>query len=118
LDLVRVTLFSLSESRLLEECLEFRDREQISPPAKEGRRLKPQGSQKLFELRSDLKKEVEGIANREGHSVAQICEAFLLAGSDAYNKQGGKFVKASTRSTPSPSLQLIDVASRWFEPSQ
>ena len=25
---------------LLEECLEFRDREQISPPAKDGRRRK------------------------------------------------------------------------------
>ncbi len=46
-----------------------------------------------FRVRSDLKKDVEGIANREGHSVAQICEAFLLAGSDAYKKQGSKFVK-------------------------
>ena len=46
-----------------------------------------------FRVRSDLKKDVEGIAKREGHSVAQICEAFLLAGSDAYNKQGSKFVK-------------------------
>jgi hypothetical protein len=36
---------------------------------------------------------VEGIASREGHNVAQICEAFLLAGSDAYKKQGSKFVK-------------------------
>jgi hypothetical protein len=44
-------------------------------------------------VRSDLKKEVEGIAKGEGHSVAQICEAFLLAGADAYKKQGGKFVK-------------------------
>jgi len=44
-------------------------------------------------VRSELKKEVEGIANREGHSVAQIWEAFLLAGSDAYKKKGGKFVK-------------------------
>jgi hypothetical protein len=33
-----------------------------------------------------------GIANREGHSAARICEAFLFAGSDAYKKQGGKFV--------------------------
>ena len=46
-----------------------------------------------FRVRSDLKKDVEGIANREGHSVAQICEAFLLAGSEAYKKQGSKFVK-------------------------
>ena len=29
----------------------------------------------------------------KGSSVAQICEAFLLAGSDAYKKQGGKFAK-------------------------
>jgi len=40
-----------------------------------------------------MKREVEGIANREGQGGAQICEAFLLAGSDAYKKQGGKFVK-------------------------
>ena len=46
-----------------------------------------------FRIRSGLKKEVEGIANREGHSVAQICEAFLLAGSEAYKKQGSKFVQ-------------------------
>jgi hypothetical protein len=46
-----------------------------------------------FRVRSDLKKNIEEIANREGYSVAQICEAFLLAGSDAYNKQGSKYVK-------------------------
>jgi hypothetical protein len=46
-----------------------------------------------FRVRSGLKKDIEGIANREGHSVGQICEAFLLAGSDAYKKQGDKFVK-------------------------
>lgn len=46
-----------------------------------------------FRIRSDLKKDVEGIANREGHSVAQICEAFLLAGSEAYKKQGSRFVE-------------------------
>jgi len=46
-----------------------------------------------FRVRSNLKKDVEEIANREGHSVAQICEAFLLAGSEAYKKQGGSFVK-------------------------
>ena len=45
--------------------------------------------------------------NREGHSVAQICEAFLLAGSDAYKKQGGKFLKRALGS--SPSLPLIDL---------
>ena len=46
-----------------------------------------------FRVRSGLKRDVEEIANREGHSVAQICEAFLLAGSEAYKKQGRKFVQ-------------------------
>ncbi len=46
-----------------------------------------------FRVRSSLKKDVEGIADREGHSVAQICEAFLLVGAEAYEKQGSKFVK-------------------------
>jgi hypothetical protein len=46
-----------------------------------------------FRVRSDLKKDVEEIAKHEGHSVAQICEAFLLAGCDAYKKQGNKSVK-------------------------
>jgi hypothetical protein len=41
---------------------------------------------------SNLKKEVEQIATREGQSVARICEAFLLAGSDRYKKQGSKFL--------------------------
>lgn len=45
-----------------------------------------------FRVRSDLKKGVEEIAKREGHSVAQICEAFLLAGSEAYKKQGSRSV--------------------------
>jgi hypothetical protein len=30
-----------------------------------------------------LKKELERIAAREGQSVARICKAFILAGSDA-----------------------------------
>jgi hypothetical protein len=46
-----------------------------------------------FRVRSDLKKDIEEIANRERHSVAKICEAFLLAGSDAYKKQGTRVVK-------------------------
>ena len=37
--------------------------------------------------------ELEGIANREGHSVAPICEAFLLVGSAAYKKEGGKYLR-------------------------
>ena len=46
-----------------------------------------------FRVRATLKKDLEGVARREGLSVAQICEAFLLAGSETYKKQGSKFVQ-------------------------
>ena len=46
-----------------------------------------------FRAPSELKKQVEAIAEREGQSVARICEAFLMAGSDAYRKQGGRFLQ-------------------------
>lgn len=46
-----------------------------------------------FRVSSHLKKDVEGIAEREGQSVARICEAFLLAGSETYRKQGTKFLQ-------------------------
>jgi hypothetical protein len=46
-----------------------------------------------FRVNSILKKDVEAVATREGVSVARICEAFLLAGSDAYKKQGTKFLQ-------------------------
>jgi hypothetical protein len=39
-------------------------------------------------IRSDLKRELETIAAREGRSVAQVCEAFLKAGSESYKKKG------------------------------
>jgi hypothetical protein len=44
-------------------------------------------------IRSDLKKELESIAAREGRSVAQVCEAFLKAGSESYKKKGSRFVQ-------------------------
>lgn len=46
-----------------------------------------------FRVNSDLKKEVEAIATREGQSVARICEAFIIAGSDAYKRQGTKSLR-------------------------
>jgi hypothetical protein len=42
---------------------------------------------------SDLKRRMEGFAASEGRSVAQICEAFLMAGSEVYKKQGAKFLQ-------------------------
>lgn len=44
-------------------------------------------------VNSTLKRSVEAIATREGQSVARICEAFIIAGSDAYRKQGKKFLQ-------------------------
>jgi len=46
-----------------------------------------------FRVRSDLKKQLETIAAQEGQSVARICEAFLLAGTDVYKKEGSKFLQ-------------------------
>jgi hypothetical protein len=46
-----------------------------------------------FRVNSDLKKEIEAIAVREGQSAARICEAFLLVGTDAYKKRGGKLLQ-------------------------
>jgi hypothetical protein len=44
-------------------------------------------------IRSDLKKEFETIAARQGRSAAQICEAFWKAGSDNYRKKGSGFLQ-------------------------
>ena len=50
-------------------------------------------SRLTLRIQSGLKKNLQEIADREGHSVALICEAFLLAGSEAYKKQGTKLVQ-------------------------
>jgi len=46
-----------------------------------------------FRVRSDLKKQLETIAAEESQSVARICEAFLLAGTDLYKKEGARFLQ-------------------------
>ena len=46
-----------------------------------------------FRVQSGLKKNLEVIAAREGRSVAQICEAFLKAGSEGYKKKGPKYLQ-------------------------
>jgi hypothetical protein len=46
-----------------------------------------------FRVQSALKKDLEGIAAREGRSVAQVCEAFLKAGSETYKKKGFGFLQ-------------------------
>lgn len=46
-----------------------------------------------FRISSELKKDLEAIAAREGRSVAQICDAFLKVGSETYMKKGPKFLQ-------------------------
>jgi hypothetical protein len=58
-----------------------------------------------FRVRSDLKKELETIADSEGQSVARICEAFLLAGTDAYRKDGTKLLQRMTGRLSTKSLE-------------
>jgi hypothetical protein len=46
-----------------------------------------------FRVHSSLKKDLEAIADREGRSVAQVCDAFLKASSEIYMKKGPKFLQ-------------------------
>ena len=56
------------------------------PPMKKDMRF-------TFRIGSDLKKDLETIAAREGRSVAQICDAFLKAGSETYREKGPKYLQ-------------------------
>lgn len=47
-----------------------------------------------FRVKSDLKKTLEAIAATEGRSVAQVCEAFLKAGTESYQKKGFSFLRS------------------------
>jgi hypothetical protein len=46
-----------------------------------------------FRVRSELKKKLETIAATESRSVAQVCEAFLNAGTEMYKDEGTKFLQ-------------------------
>jgi hypothetical protein len=50
-------------------------------------------SQLTLRIPSNLKIQLEEIASSEGRSTAQICEAFLKAGTDTYKKKGNKVIK-------------------------
>jgi hypothetical protein len=50
-------------------------------------------SQLTFRIPSDLKKQLEAIASSEGRSVAQVCEAFLRAGTQTFGKRGTSFLQ-------------------------
>ena len=50
-------------------------------------------TQLTFRIRSDLKKDLETVAAREGRSVAQICEVFLSASLENYKKEGTRLLQ-------------------------
>lgn len=50
-------------------------------------------SRLTFRVPSTLKKEVEAIAKSENQTAAKICEAFLVAGSEAYRRKGRRFLE-------------------------
>jgi hypothetical protein len=50
-------------------------------------------TQLTLRIRSDLKKQLESVAEREGRSVAQVCEVFLEAGFENYKKEGTKLLQ-------------------------
>ncbi len=47
-----------------------------------------------FRIPEDLKKALEHIAHREARSVSQICEILLAIGTEAYNKDGAKYLQS------------------------
>jgi predicted DNA-binding protein len=49
-------------------------------------------TQITFRVPAELKARLQDIAGIEGRSTAQICEAFLRAGSENYKKEGAKFL--------------------------
>jgi len=46
-----------------------------------------------FRVSSDLKNEIQGIANSEARSISQVCELFLSEAVEAYKREGSKFIQ-------------------------
>jgi hypothetical protein len=71
------------------------DYQQKRQPAGDKIRLGMSGkdTRLTFRIASVLKQKLESVAASEGRSVAQICEAFLRAGLDGYQKEGTKYVR-------------------------
>jgi hypothetical protein len=50
-------------------------------------------SQFTLRIPAGLREELQKIADSEGRSVAQICEAFLRAGTESYRSHGSKLMQ-------------------------
>ncbi len=46
-----------------------------------------------FRISSDLKKNLQQIADREARSISQICEILLTIGTESYEKEGSKYLQ-------------------------
>ena len=46
-----------------------------------------------FRIPAHVKRALIGIANKEGRSLAQVCELFLRAGIASYKKGGAKYLQ-------------------------
>ena len=44
-----------------------------------------------FRLPAGLKKELQDVAAREGRTLSQICEMFVMGGLEAYSKKGPQY---------------------------
>jgi predicted DNA-binding protein len=52
-----------------------------------------------FRIPDELKKRLQHIANREARSISQICEILLTIGTEAYSKEGSKYLQSYTKSS-------------------
>ena len=46
-----------------------------------------------FRIPGELKKSLQQIANREARSISQICEILLTIGTEAYGREGSKYLQ-------------------------
>jgi antitoxin component of RelBE/YafQ-DinJ toxin-antitoxin module len=46
-----------------------------------------------FRIPSELKKDLQQIADREARSISQVCEILLTIGAQAYGKEGPKYLQ-------------------------
>jgi hypothetical protein len=47
-----------------------------------------------FRISDELKKTLQQIANREARSISQICEILLTIGTEAYGREGPRYLQA------------------------
>jgi hypothetical protein len=46
-----------------------------------------------FRIPGELKKSLQQIANQEARSLSQICEILLTIGTEAYDREGAKYLQ-------------------------